>query len=388
MFFPKHRKAKILINPEELEGPGEGWACRKVDRDHIGVLEKSFNDAKTVNKKISVVLVDDDLFEEFSEAKAKIISEHEQQMNKGYKGAMLCEEYFSWEAAKRHISPQTHSGNHSRLAICRLKEAYPGENLYAQIEIEDVYICGDNQEARSILRCLGNAGNFSNTIHKVMTFPEEVQMVREHLIQIKLECGHPNKEMARKALKKAVAEYKMERIHSTGMSSGHVVMHVALGLLDEPLWVPVLKIITGDYTPKNAKMGGAMKGYSIFNDWASLGRSHQQRFLLAIVNGESCLSNLANECKMLKAKFRGMTEAVEFLRTNGSLEDQLFDKVTKSGDLPWSKVEEVYPGVLKKVIEPYISTICKTKIKSPIDISFFNALMKFVKNSKAVSNLF
>jgi hypothetical protein len=376
-FFPSTSMRKIFLDPKRLDEPGTGWKARRTCPKHVKVLEESFKTSSTINRKVSVVIMDDALFATWAKAKELAEQAHAKAIKEGYEQTTknIDQEFISWDdVVASKVKFYTFSGNHTRQAVCNLQKADSDEERWARIELFEVLICPVNVESRRFLRSKGNMSNVENDSYLVQGFPELVQEMRVHIEQLKKD-HQATEDKLDNALKKAIAVFKKDMASSLQKSEGTVGQYYMCAILPTPIWTKFIQVITGDYKSKQkGKENVPCKSASHFTSFVSLPKHLQLSMLTSVLDGTSELTQFGATCKGYKAEIRGNAEMFEFLDARGMVGE------TKNP----LEFLNLYPGIGDNCVKPWIGNIKNLKLTDNIDVKFFDQALLYVETEIAI----
>jgi hypothetical protein len=149
----QHHCGRFYTSPKNISQPDARFASRVPDEDHVDTLMKSFIKVATVNQNITVVIIDDALWEYLKANDLVAVNKHT---------------VFTTSIAT-HLGPKsagavlhTIEGDHSRVALVKLNAKFRTNSKYKKILV-NVLVCPDDGDTERFLTVLGNADNMKPT---------------------------------------------------------------------------------------------------------------------------------------------------------------------------------------------------------------------------------
>ena len=315
-----------------LKAPCESYASREDLREHVDKLKASFLRTQNTNRKgITFCVVDTELFESFSAMSAEQKAE-----------CLLPGSAFIKLLMAEYMGCPT--GDHTRIAIQELAEAYPLHPKYGNVGAKGIkgYLCAGTDEDLKFLRLMGPVDNWKREQHRSMQFSSRLwqmhnadQEMRKRVI---VEGMGPSAEREmRAASNKAFAtSFNMDLPKIRGWAS--------LAHKTGKVWALMYKIIIGDYKFAPVRLGKKVQvdSESQFNLFSSsLSDADSIALLQRVINGDIEVTGLRNAVKKITGAQRLKQEVMDFINASITTQQDLVNK--KSPINSWEDVVMKFP---------------------------------------------
>ena len=149
-------RVRVLVRM--LSGPDPAWAARGLDEHYVDVLMNSFITSGTINQDFLGVVVDDGTFDRCHPGQLVAVGGVMACIVRDIGQLLVLMHVELDELGKSGPLIRMVQGNHSRVALVKLGDLHPSNELFTFIDFE-VLVCRSGPETDRFLTVLGNLDN-------------------------------------------------------------------------------------------------------------------------------------------------------------------------------------------------------------------------------------
>jgi hypothetical protein len=310
---PHYSNGMVTLPIEYISSPEACIKARDSDSMHVDVLEQSFLEKGMLNPKIFGVM----------------------WSNVPDLASNITKENFSIDtnaaAPPRPINAAV--GDHTQLAIKRLRIKKPNNKKYKQVQIQLAIVPKTPENIAKVLY-LGTMDNTIEALHKPMTMWECCKQMNRQHTQI-FRSTEPTK-----TKKEQWASYKDMAKRSMPFTGGTFNTMECVAKVDKQIWALLSAIFENNIVQNKEIKQTVPTSLTHFQHMGNIETADLVRWLTRVVNGQWNTKNFVDRCKRHKKSLKLKKDILEYVNTIRSEHefktyDQIASRYPQLADADW-----------------------------------------------------